>query len=214
MNSPFKNNLGWLAAAALAGVLVFSGFQSAQEKSAVVDMNRVIADSKLGKKNRADFDTMVVSREELLKYLDANRLATQEQAGKLRAFALKGAPLTEAERREDERIKGEIAAAMKAFGDLNQKQSPTDQERIQLQDFNQRTRTMGLTLNNWNQEFTEELSRKQAENRRTEIEKAREALSAVSKKGAYSVVFEMQVAPFGANDLTADAIKELDSKTP
>jgi Skp family chaperone for outer membrane proteins len=213
MNLNLKQNLGWAAFAALLGFTVFSGFQPAQEKTGVVDMNKVISESKLGKKNVDDLQAMVASRQNLLTFLDTNRVATQEQATKLRGYALKGAPLTEAERQDDERIKNEIAASNKTLGDLNQKPNPTDQDRLQLQEFNQRVRTMVQLLQAWNSEFSEDLSRRQGEMRRTEIDRAREALNTVSKKAAYSVVFEMQVAPYGANDLTAEVTKELDSKT-
>lgn len=207
-----SSRFAWSACAAMACFIIFSGFQGGTEKTAVVDMNKAIADSKMGKKNVEDLQNLVTSRQALLTFLDNNRIATQEQATKLRGHALKGAALTPAEQAENEKIKGEIVAATKAYNDLNQKQTPTDQDRIQLQDYNQRQRTLIQLLQTWQEEFTADLNQKQLDMRRNETSKASESLSAVAKKGAFTVVLERQFAPYGANDLTNDVIKDLDSK--
>lgn len=213
MNNPtLSSRIAWSACAAMAAFMIFSGFQSAQEKTAVVDMNKAIADSKMGKKNVEDLSNLVTSRQALLTFLDNNRIATQEQATKLRTLALKGTALTPAEQQENEKVKTDITASTKAYNDLNQKPSPTDQDRIQLQDYNQRQRTILQLLQAWQEEFTGDLNQRQVEMRRTETTRATESLSAVAKKGAFTVVLERQFAPYGANDLTADVIKELDSK--
>ncbi len=211
-NSTLSSRIAWSACAAMAAFMIFSGFQSGQEKTAVVDMNKAIADSKLGKKNVEDLSNLVNSRQALLTFLDNNRIATQEQATKLRTLALKGAALTPAEQQDNEKVKGEITASTKAYNDLNQKPSPTDQDRIQLQDYNQRQRTIIQLLQAWQEEFTGDLNQRQIDMRRVETSRASESLAAVAKKGAFTVVLERQFAPFGANDLTADVIKDLDSK--
>lgn len=207
------SNLGWVAAAFMAGLFLFAGFQPSQEKTGVVDMNKVISESKLGKKNQDDLQAAFLARQNLLAFLDNNRVATVEQATKLRGFALKGAPLTPQEKTEDDRIKADIQASTKTFETLNQKANPTDQDRIQLQEFNQRQRAMAMTLETWQQEFSQEIGRRQQDLRASEIAAAREALSAVGKKSGYTIIHEMQVAPYGANDLTGDTTKEMDSKT-
>lgn len=207
-----SSRIAWSACAAMACFVVFSGFQGGTEKTAVVDMNRAISESKMGKKNVEDLQNLVTSRQALLTFLDNNRIATQEQATKLKTYALKGAPLTPAEQTDNEKIKGEVTAASKTFNDLNQKPTPTDQDRIQLQDFNQRMRTLVQLLQAWQEEFTSDLNQKQVEMRKNETSKASDSLSAVAKKGAFTVVLERQFAPYGANDLTADVIKDLDSK--
>lgn len=214
MQGKSYTHLGWVAAAFFAGLFLFAGFQPSQEKTAVVDLNRAMAESKLGKKNQDDFRNALQSRQNLLDFLSNNRVATVEQATKLRAFALKDAPLTPQEKQEEERIKSEVQASLRAFDALNQKTTPpTDQDKIQLQEFAQRQRAMEQTVQTWGREFDSDLARRGNEARDAQIAAGKAALDAVAKKSGYTIVYLTDVAPYGANDLTADTIKEMDAKT-
>lgn len=48
---------------------------------------------------------------------------------------------------------------------------------------------------------------------KAESANAKAALQEVAKKGGYTVILNGQVAPYGANDITDEAIKALDAKT-
>ncbi|MCG9894814.1 MAG: OmpH family outer membrane protein [Fimbriimonadaceae bacterium] len=210
MNTRTSSILGWAVAAGALSLFFASGFQAAQQKTGVVDMSRVIADSRLGKQNQETLRAMLQSRQNLLDFLDINRVATVEQANRLRALELKEGPQTPAEKQEADRIKADIQAAGKSFNDLNQKTNATDQDRLQLSEYNQRVRNTTQLLQSLQQELTMEISRKQGDLRREEIERAKAALKVIAEKGGYTIVLENQVAPYGVNDLTAEAIKELD----
>lgn len=214
MNQTMMGRLGWAAAAALGAVLLVGGFQAQSEKTGVVDMNKVITDSKLGARNQNTIRSMVASRQALLTFVDSTRILTAEQAQKLKAYATKDTALTDVEKRDEEKIKADVQTAVKNFNQLNQKPNPTEDDRRLLSEYNQRIEDTVKQLKAWQDEFTEGLQAKGAEFRALEIAKAKEALTEVSKKGGFSVVLENQIAPFGANDLTADAIKAMDAKNP
>src|SRR5690606_31134380 len=103
---------------------------------------------------------------------------------------------------------------VKTFNDLNQKANLTPQETNMLTDFNQRIELMRSVLQQFGGEFQTEIQDLQTQVREEERTKARAALEEVAKKDGYTVVYESQVAPFCANDLTAEAIKALDAKNP
>ncbi len=206
-----KGNLGWVAAGAIAIVLVASGFQGGAEKSGVIDMNRLITDSNMGKKNTDVLKDAIKRRETLLSFLAANPVAKEEEANRLKVLALKDA-LTEPEKKEEEQTKANIQAAVKDFNDRNTKQNPTDEDRNMLAEYNRRRQATSRLIGQWQEEFQMQLNDIQNQVRTAETTKAREALNEVAKKGGFTIVFESQIAPYGANDLTDEAIKTLNAK--
>ncbi len=203
--------LGWAAALAATAFIVFTGFQGGPEKSGVVDMNKAISDSKFGLKNVASFKTVFDSRNALMTFIDNTRVVRADQATKLKEYAMKAA-LTEAEKKDEEKIKADITAAVKNYNTLNTKQNPTDDDRRQLQEYNNQIQDTVRQLQAWQDEFTGDLQKIQGEMRKAEVQRSKEALAEVAKKSSYNVVFESQIAPYGVNDLTADVIKAMDAK--
>lgn len=203
--------LGWAAALAATAFIVFSGFQGGPEKSGVVDMNRAISESKFGLKNVASFKTVFEARNALMTFIDNTRVVRADQATKLKEYAMK-ATLTEAEKKDEEKIKNDITAAVKNYNNLNTKANPTDDDRRQLQEYNNQIQDTVRQLQQWQEEFTNDLQKIQGEMRKAEVQRSKDALSEVAKKAGYNVVFESQIAPYGVNDLTADVIKAMDAK--
>jgi Skp family chaperone for outer membrane proteins len=207
-----KTNLGWITAGVLGGVLIFSGFGQAQEKFGVVDLNRMLAESKLGKRNTEAMKSAIASREALLAFMNDYPILTEEQALALKGLSVKPV-MTEAEKKQEEQIKNDIKADGKLFNDLNQKPNPTEAERSKLSEFNKRGGDTQRRLQQWKNMFNQDISDLGKELQKTEITNAKAALDEVAKKGGYSIVLELQVAPYGANDVTDEGIKALDAKT-
>jgi Skp family chaperone for outer membrane proteins len=95
MNIDKFSQIGWVAAAALIGIAAASGFQDNTVKIAVVDIAKVVEQSTLGKANQDAFSKMKKNREELLQFIDDNRVLTNEQAQDLRTLWLKDTPTPE-----------------------------------------------------------------------------------------------------------------------
>ena len=117
------SKLGWVAAAALIGIVVASGFQDTSLKIAVVDIAQVVEKSNLGKSNQAVFASMKKNREDFLQFIDDNRVLTSEQAQELRALWLKDNPTAE-EKTRMERIKAEVVTSYKKWNEIGQKTTP------------------------------------------------------------------------------------------
>jgi len=210
MNQKF-GQAGWLVAAGLAGVLFGGGFQGGATKEGVVDIVRLGQESKVGQRNSEALRTAFLARNGLMEFAATQLVLTTEQANKLRTLSLKD-PITEAEKADLEKLKEEIKASAKNFNDLNQKANPTDADRAMLQDYNNRVQTMRRMLEAWNTEFTEELNRLEGSLRQQTITTAKEVVRDLGKKQGFTIVFESQIAPYGANDLTEAALKALNEK--
>lgn len=211
MNNTKTSALGWIVAVGLFGILLAGGFQGAEEKTAVVDMRRVMQESELGKKNTASLNAAYTAREGLLNFLATHRVLTAEQAMRLRTLSLK-TDITATEKQELDRIKGEVVAAAKNFSDLNQKTAPTDADRTLLQEYNQRRDNVARLLDTWNNEFNRELNSLEQKITQDTISAAKESVRDVAKAQGCSVVFDAQVAIYGANDITDAAVKALNAK--
>ncbi len=203
--------MGWVAAAALLGVLAGGGFKQATDKLGVVDIAKVIEDSEFGKANQAEFTRMKQSRETLLEFIDTNRVLTNEQAQRLRDLSVKP-NATDAEKAEIERIKADVVASAKRAQEMQTKQTLTPEERTLLQEYAQRGQNMDQVAQRWYRDFTTEMQDWADKQKLASVQKARQAIEQVAKAQGFSVVFEVGIAPYGANDLTSAATQALNAQ--
>lgn len=202
---------GWLVAAGLAGVVFAGGFQSGADKFGVVDLNKAVQDSEMGKKNKETLESMVTARKNVVEFMETQRVLTVEQATKLKNLSLK-TPLTETEKKDLDKVKEDVISAAKNFDTLNQKQNPTEEDRKLLQDYQTRINSTRGLLNEWGQTFQDDLSLKQQELINDSIRRADAAIKDVCKKDGYTVVFSSPAAAvYGANDLTEAITKALNA---
>ena len=66
----------------------------------------------------------------------------------------------------------------------------------------------------WLREFTQELQAWADKQKLSSLDRARAALTEVGKAQGFTVIFEVGVAPYGANDLTDAALKAMNAKKP
>lgn len=205
-----KHQIGWTFAAALAGVILAGGFQAAPPKFGVVDISAVIERSNLGKKNQEDFAALKKRREDLLKFIDDNRVLTNEQAQRLRDLTVKST-LSAEEAAEMDRIKADVVASGKRAVELSSKPNITPEERTLMQEYADRSANMERVAQLYLREFTDEMQRWADKAKADSLEKARQAVQGVAKGQGYTVVFEIGVAPYGANDLTEPALQAMNA---
>ena len=187
------------------------GFQGGSEKSAVVDVQKVVEQSEFGKQNQVTFNEMKTGREAVLEFIDTYRVLTADQAQKIRDLSLK-VGITAPEKAELERVKADVIAADKKSKELSQKSNLTPEERTLIEDYARRSQAMEATAQRWFREFTTEMQTWADKQKLASVDKARVAIQEVGKAGAYSIVFEVGVAPYGANDITDSALKAMNAK--
>ncbi|AIE85177.1 OmpH family outer membrane protein [Fimbriimonas ginsengisoli] len=203
--------LGWVVAAAVIGVTVAGGFQDKTDKIGVVDISKVVEQSDFGKANQEMFAKMKTAREGLLEFIDTYRVLTPEQATRIRELSLK-ANLTKEESAELDRIKAEVVATSKRSTELSTKPNMTPEERNLVEDFARRSQNMNDVATRWFREFTSDMQSWADKQKLDSIEKARAAIQEVAKQQMYTVVFEVGVAPYGANDLSDETLKAMNAK--
>lgn len=195
----------------MAGAMAGLGFQGGSEKSAVVDVQKVVEQSEFGKQNQVTFNEMKTGREAVLEFIDTYRVLTADQAQKIRDLSLK-VGITAPEKAELERVKADVIAADKKSKELSQKSNLTPEERTLIEDYARRSQAMEATAQRWFREFTTEMQTWADKQKLASVDKARVAIQEVGKAGAYSIVFEVGVAPYGANDITDSALKAMNAK--
>jgi len=204
--------LGWVFAAAFGAVLLGGGFQAPALKIGVVDISRVVEESATGKEIQTNFRQMQKVREDLLEFIDTNRVLTTEQAQRLRDLSVKLNPTPE-EKAEADRIRAEVVASNKKWAELSTKASGlTAEERTLLEDYARRSQAMAEFADRLLKQFTNEIQGWAADQKVKSLQQARLAVQEVSKAEGYTVVLEVGIAPFGANDITDASLKAMDAK--
>lgn len=194
-----------------AGAWAALGLQNSAPKFGIVDIDRVVFDSEMGKRNAGKLDNAVKARQGVLDFLDTNRVATVEQVQKLRTLALK-TDVTPAEKTDLEKVKADIVASSKSFDQLNQKASPTDEERQLLTEYNTRRQNTTAALQEWGPMFQQDLVNLREQMVSDSIRAAETVIREVAQKQGYDVVFSSKSALYAANDVTDAVIKALNAK--
>jgi Skp family chaperone for outer membrane proteins len=203
--------MGWIVAAVLGGVMLGTGFQSADIKMGVVDIASVVERSQLGKKNQSDFAAMKAAREGVLEFIDDHRVLTNEQAIKFRDLSIK-MNRNAGENAELEKLKADIIASDKNAKALSVKQNLTAEERGLMQEYSNRAQSMEQLAQRWYREFTSEMQTWADKQKADSLDKARKAIQLVGKQQGYTIILESGVAPYCANDISDAALKALDEQ--
>lgn len=212
MNTQLGNKTGlagWLIAAVLAGMMLGSGFQDGKEKYGVVDLRRVIVESKIDKTVSDKVEAGRLARVAVFNFIRDHRVITEEQALKLRTLELKETR-TDAENTELTQLKATIDTAGKDYERLNGITTPTEAERQQLMSLSRTFQNSGEILQQFQQDFMDEIQVLGQRAQQDAIDRATKAAATVAKAKGYTVMYSSTAVVFAANDITADAIKEAD----
>lgn len=202
---------GSALAVLLLGVLVGGGFQAPAEKNGVVDISALVDGSSFGKGVRDSVDKMRAAREDVLGFIDANRVLTLEQATRLRDLTLK-LDRTAPESAELDTLKATVVATNKKWTELATKPTLTPEERTMQQEFADRAQKMGDLGNQWVRNFTNDID-VYVEKQKTEANsRARDAITTTAKAQGYTMIYDRAFAPYGANDLTDAALAAMNAK--
>lgn len=203
--------LGWVVAGTLTGIMLGSGFQAKTDKVGVVDLGEVFSTSDYAKTQTDTLRTMGQIRQDLIQFVNTYPVFSQEQAQRFRELSVKPQP-TPAEKAELEKIKQDVIAQDKKFKALQTKPSPTPEEVAQLREFNDRAQAMVKTLDRWSREFSDEFQSMQDKLRADTLERVKAAVKEVGQKQGYSIVYSQDAAPYAANTITQEALKAMNAK--
>lgn len=195
----------------LLGVLVGGGFQAPTDKNGVVDINSMIDSSNFGKSVRDTLDKMRTAREDVLGFIDSNRVLTLEQATRLRDLTLKP-DRNAAESAELDTLKAQVVAANKKWVELQTKGTLTPEERTLMQEYADRSQKMSDLGTRWVRDFTNDIDSWLDKQKTESASRAREAVTATAKAQGYTMIYDKSFAPYGANDITDASLAAMNAK--
>ena len=203
--------LGWIVGAALVAVLAATGFQGGTAKFGVVDVPKVFNESDFAKAQLVTLTAYGKPRQDMLTFLYQYRPFTAQQATRYHELSLK-MPLSPAEKAELDTIKNAVIASDKRLKELQTKTTPTPAESTELQDLSRRVQTTSDTAQHWNHDAQDEFAAEQQRLTKAGMDKVKEAIKQAAAGQGYTLVFSTDTAPYGANDLTAEALKVMNKK--
>ena len=204
---------GWGVAIALAGVLIGGGFQAPTPKFGIADLGKVAEGSDYYKQSQTTFDDFVNRRKGVLEFFNTYGVVTSDEAKRINELSLK-TDISTQEKAELDRIKQQVIADDSRKKELATK-SPsqlTPEERTLMAEFARREDTTKGLVAQLSNDFTNDVNTQKDQIQQSAFEKARDAVRQVGKDGGYTVIFSSAAAPFGANDITDDAIKQINKK--
>ena len=190
-----------LAAFTLVGL---SGFQATSMKVGVVDFTKVFNDAPLVKTQDEGLRRADDARRAVVEFVNTYPTITREQAIQFRTLATK-TTLTEAEGNQRDKLKADVIAEEKKSRELQTKANPTQDDLKAIESYRTRTQATRELLQGWLQEFRGEMTELTSQARQDLANKVRAAISEVGRKEGYSVIYDVQVAPYAANDVTKQA---------
>lgn len=203
--------LGWIAAVGLAGLGAIMGFQGSTNKIGVVDMLGVFTKSDFAKSQTLVLQQFAEARGAMLEFVQTYPTFTPEQASRFHDLSVKATP-TAAEKAELEKIKADVKKAADRLKELQTKTNPTQTESAEMAELSRRVQTTTDTAKRWGNDATDEVSNLKDKLQKDTLEKVRAAVKQVGAAQGYTVVFDSAFAPYGANDVTDEALKAMNKK--
>lgn len=198
---------GWLAAALVIGIVAGTGFQDSM-KLGVVDLSRVITESKLQGEARMRVEAAGAVRQGILQYMDTQEVMTKEQCERFRELELED-DKTDADKMEILAIKSAVTEAIKDLAEIQTKLTElTEDERQRLGGYTASKNTTNRLKQEWAQEFETEWQELASDVEGEMITNAQKAAQAVAEREGYTLVFSVTAAIYAANDITEKAIEE------
>ena len=201
---------GWVVAFGLAAVIVGSGFQGGPQKFGVVDLERVIRDSRLAVELGETLNKALTKRQDLLDFMELYKVMTREEAEQLVTFIRKDAPTAD-DTAANEKVNQDIIAASAEYDRINELQ-PTEAERKTLMQYGDLLNDTVDRIGVLGAEFQRELQMIESEAQNVAVNKAYESSEAIAKRDGYTVVFSRGTAVYAANNVTEEVITHVDSQ--
>lgn len=211
MNSPRVYQLLSIVLALLLGATLLLGFQAPAEKSGVVDLKRLIETSDLGKEAKVRVDKMRESRQELLDFIENNRVMTLEQATRIRDLAVKETR-TKEEQAELDSLRATVTASTKRWNELATKANMTAEERTLVQEYSDRAQRAVDLGGRWVNQFTTDVNVEASRQQSLLTIRAKSAIQEVARTQGFTLIYDSDIVPYGANDITDAALVSMNAK--
>jgi Skp family chaperone for outer membrane proteins len=209
-----STNAGWVVAGVFAlgfAFMVGSGFQGPAQKIGTVNMGKVFNDSDYVKRQDSLLKSAGAARTAVLQFINSYKMHPNAELLKFRDLSIKDNQ-SEADRAEIERIRNAAIASDTKYRGLQTKSNLTDAEKQQLTAYQKNVQDNEQFLPTAQEGFGTELQGRQEKLRVDTLEKVKAAVADTAQKQGFSIILTDEVAPYSANDLTAEALKAMNAK--
>lgn len=210
MNAKLAEWGGWLTAAGLASFGLLSGFKATSNKVGVLNLQTIATQSDFGKAAEAKIKQTQQLRTEVLKFLQGNPVMTSDQANQLIDLSLKDAQ-SPTDVTTLNTLKATITKQNADFAALRAKATLSTEEKTTLDNDQQEATQVEQALSGLVQQFQQDLTQIESAQREAIETKARAAAQTVAKQQGFTVVYDTQIAPYGANDISAATIQAMNA---
>jgi Skp family chaperone for outer membrane proteins len=194
--------------AVVVAVLAVMAFQAANTKIGMVNLGKVVQDSKIGKEAEEKFRQETDLRDQLLMHFDAYRYYDPEQREEIWKLWVKRNRTQEEETRLTV-LKSTGQSLQKEVDALQQKQQRTAEEDQRYQQLVRRQGEMVNYLPYLKAALEGELEKFRADSLSEVYDKARTSVRKVAKAQGFSVIYTSQVAPYAEFDISEDVLNDL-----
>lgn len=206
-----KDLAGWLIAAMIGGGIAGSGFQVSTPKYATADIDKIATECNANLADQAQLKAAQTARVDLLTFMSKNPVISGQDAAQLRKLSLMVTP-TDADKASLLNLKAKIEADETKYQQLQATGTLTADDKMVLNDFAGRVKTMNTLIPQWDQEFSSELRLQEAQNQASVLAIVNLAAAQVGKMQGCTLVFDSNVAPYCTIDLTVATLQVVNSQ--
>lgn len=208
-----KTQYVMVCAAFLLGIFALTAWQDNTQKFAVVNLGDVAERSKLGIREKQEFEALRTKYGALIQFLNTNKVVAREDSTKIIDIWRKEAP-TAAETQQLEALKTKAQTQSEELRRLISVLNPSAEQQARIRELSGWSQTTEDILPQLDNLLGQGMQQRAGAKQQEVLDKARAAVQKIGKRDGYTLVFESQVAVYGATDLTSEALKTMDLDNP
>ena len=212
MNLNKKQYLAIGAALALCA-LALTAFNQNTQKFGVVDLASVAERSKLGQREKTQFEALRTRYGGLVQFLNTNKAVARDDAQKIVDLWNKEKP-TPAETQQLESLKTKAQTQSEELRRLISVLNPSAEQQSRIRELSGLSQAIEDMLPQLDNMLGQAMQQRAASKQQEVLDKARAAVQKVGKRDGFTMVFENQLAVYGATDITDEALKTMDTDNP
>jgi len=210
MNSFYRGILtGVVLSAAVLVVVAFQG----TTKIGSIDLDKVVRDSKTGKAAETTFKTETQLRNDLLQFLDSNRLYDDQQRKEIKDLWLTS-PRTPEQEKRLVLLRDQGPILQKEFTDLQQLPQTPPPSAAQKQRLDLLTGRFTEMSRNYlprlQQELQDDLEAKRQKSLSEIVKRVKATVQQMGQAQGFTVIYDGQYAPYAQFDISDAVMKEID----
>lgn len=205
-----------IALAAIVALMVFgaiTAFQTPTQKFGVVNLGDLAEKSKLGAREKKNFEDLRTRLSTLIQFINTNKVMKRDELNKLDELWRNEKP-TPDQTKELEALKTTVQKNSEELRRLISILNPSADEQAKIRELSALAQGTEDALQSLDGRYGQIMQARASEKQAEVLKKSRDAVQKLGKRDGYTLIFEINTTPFGANDVTDAALKIMDTDNP